>query len=344
MKHLEKIHPPWEPGSEWSKLYGELGSWHESLPDSLRFTRAAVQKRKFTGQHGALLFLHLCYHQTMCDLTRIGMGDLFRIKGRLVFPPEQHHFLSNVQDDCFDHCIAVSSIFREALAHGAEAYADTWLCVVAHDASRVQVNYFQRRFGSAIMRTSLAEDVDSALSSNVDVLTRLVPLVALAKPLLQATLKLATSVGDGGAGGSNSEDGAAVRSAPEDVLNPLAIYRMARKDIVLGSPPEAEAATREEIEAETGAQADEAANQQLLAEIQPQPAPQLHHQDMQAHATFPMDLPASFDELQVYIDLPSMLPPAEYGVGFADADLYYGGQGEQGELESGASQGRVSMW
>lgn len=326
VKQLDLIQPPWEAQSEWNKLYQDLKRWNSGLAGSLRFTRSAIQKRKITNQHGGLLFLHLCYHQTMCDLTRIGMSDLFRIKNPIVFPAQQRQFLVDVQDDCFDHSMSVSAIFRDALTHGPEAYSDTWLCVVAHDASRVQVHYRSKLLGSAAARETLVTDVDAALKSNAEMLTKLVPLIALAKPLLDATLNLVTaaSVGEPVVGvHSGSRDSGASKSA-EDVLNPLAIYRMARKhamtqdnsDEVIEIPPYFH-----------------------HGQINPSGEPARDPNAALSLDEMAMYLPTSFDELQVYMGLTDLLPtyaPESYG-----ADIlgpYYTDTGAFGSGEASHSR------
>ncbi|CEJ81055.1 hypothetical protein VHEMI01206 [[Torrubiella] hemipterigena] len=305
VKHLDVIQPPWEAQSEWSKLYQDLKRWNSGLPASLRFTRSAIQKRKITNQHGGLLFLHLCYHQTVCDLTRIGMSDLFRIKNPLVFPAEQRQFLIDVQDDCFDNSMSVSAIFRDALTHGPEAYSDTWLCVVAHDVSRVQVHYRSKQLGSAAARETLVTDVDAALKTNAEMLTRLVPLIALAKPLLDATLNLvaAASVGEPVVH-SGSRNSGASKSA-EDVLNPLAIYRMARKHAMTQDNGDKDS---EEV-IETPPYFDHG---QIHLSGEPARDPNAAV-SLDAMAMY---LPTSFDELQVYMGLTDLLPtyaPESYG-------------------------------
>ena len=195
VKHLDESQPPWMEQSEYSTLRAECQAWYSSLPESLKFSRSAVQKRKVSGQHGALMLLHITYHQSMCDLTRIGMVELFRIRAPIVFPAEQHEFVQSVQDACFDHCMAFSSVLQEALHHGTEAFADTWLCVVAHDVSRVQIHYAKNRLGSSARHDhyGFASEVNAALSVNFEALHRMIPLLALAKPLVSLFLVALTA-------------------------------------------------------------------------------------------------------------------------------------------------------
>lgn len=189
VKHLDVAKPPWMQDSEFSTIQAALSQWHNSLPDSLQFTRSALQKRKVSDQHGALLLMHLTYHQSICDLTRIGMRELFKIREPILFPPDQDGFLRKVQDECFDNAMAVSDVFQEALKHGTESLADTWLCVVAHDAARVLVYYLVNKMGSTGRHSenTLRVRVTQALWANVQALQRMKPMFALAKPLVSGT-------------------------------------------------------------------------------------------------------------------------------------------------------------
>lgn len=192
VKHLDDSQPPWAQDSEFSLVCHSLTHWAECLPKSLQFDRSAIQKRKISNQHGALMLLHLTYHQTMCDLTRIGMPELFRIRVPFQFPPEKADFVERVQNACFDNCIAVTNVFREALHHGLEGFADTWLCVVAHDSLRVVVHYLSKRLGTLARHDSgtVRDMAVEGVGVNVRVLEKLIPLQALAKPLVSLGLHL----------------------------------------------------------------------------------------------------------------------------------------------------------
>ncbi|UNI18320.1 hypothetical protein JDV02_004594 [Purpureocillium takamizusanense] len=332
VKHLDESQPPWVDQSEYSTLRAECQAWYSSLPESLKFSRSAVQKRKVSGQHGALILLHITYHQSMCDLTRIGMAELFRIRAPIAFPAEQHEFVQQVQDACFDHCMAVSSVLQEALHHGTEAFADTWLCVVAHDVSRVQIHYAKNHLGSGTRHDhyGFASEVNAALSVNFEALHRMTPLLALAKPLHTAALALAKSAGFelsmadpearfNASGNAPSRPGSPCPLTPEYVLNPLAIYRMARKEIRASRSSGADCADR-----------SCAADEEYTEVHQPMPTPAMESSAIaepayraadnpqdQADAIRnmpmpePFQLPMSFDDLQVYMSLPPLLDPYE---------------------------------
>lgn len=136
VKHLHTTDLPWLlPDSEFAQLRRDMLHWYVSLPPSISLTRSAIYMRKETNQHGALILLHITYHQSMVNLMRISIPDHFRMQSSLVFPDEQHEFLRMLQDACFDSSIAVSDAFREALGNGPESLADMWLCVAAHGSA-----------------------------------------------------------------------------------------------------------------------------------------------------------------------------------------------------------------
>ena len=170
-------------------LEASFQHWYNSLPGSLHFSRTAIYMRKESSQLGGLLFLHVTYHQTMCDLTRIGMRDLFKIRAAFEFPPERTDFLKQVQDKCFEHCMALSSIYEEAMRYGPEALSDTWLSVVAHDSSRVIVHYISNDLGTSVEKgESLKKLAVLALHANIIALKKMITIHSLAKPLVSQTI------------------------------------------------------------------------------------------------------------------------------------------------------------
>lgn len=72
IKHLDTARNPWMPDSEFAQLDAELRYWYDNLPANLQFTPTTLYIRQETSQVGALCALHYAYHQTMCDLYRIG--------------------------------------------------------------------------------------------------------------------------------------------------------------------------------------------------------------------------------------------------------------------------------
>jgi hypothetical protein len=83
IKHLDTAKTPWLPDSEFARLDAELRHWYDTLPANLQFTPTTLYIRQETSQVGALCALHYAYHQTMCDLYRIGM---FLVEDGLTVP------------------------------------------------------------------------------------------------------------------------------------------------------------------------------------------------------------------------------------------------------------------
>jgi hypothetical protein len=184
VKHLDEALDPWLPDSQFQQLQAELRRWHDRLPYSLRFSRTAIYMRKESSQTGGLLLLHITYHQTFCDLNRIAMGNLFKILPRIEFPPTQTAFVKQIQDQCFEHAVVLSSIFEEAGKHGPDTLADTWLSIIAHETVKVIVNYVAQDMGTADKDDEFRRQVTSYLHQNIRALKRMIPMYALAKPLV----------------------------------------------------------------------------------------------------------------------------------------------------------------
>ncbi|KAK9422394.1 putative Sulfatase N-terminal domain-containing protein [Seiridium unicorne] len=119
VKHFDTALPPWLQGSDFAQLESALFSWYEELPGNLQFTQIAIYMRKESSQLGALLLLHWTYHQSLCDLNRIGMRDLFQIRKAINFPPDQSDFQKRTQDRCNEHATAIALMFAEASKHGS---------------------------------------------------------------------------------------------------------------------------------------------------------------------------------------------------------------------------------
>ena len=301
VKHLDTAQPPWLETSEFATLCGSLNTWFTSLPKSLQCDRFAIQKRKVSDQHGALMMMHLTYYQTMCDLTRIGMPELFRIRMPIHFPADRADFVTRVQNVCVDHCLGVTNVFREALNHGHDMFGDTWACIVAHDSTRVIAHFYTKKVASQ-RDASFA----SGLAANLQALWRMIPLQALAQPLYasakamiqKADIQLPTLPEDDTAASEPARPPSPSPLTPEYVLNPLAIYRMARQDI------------RQHEKAPVPPSVDEDMQESFTLPPVQSPAP-----DMGYYPTgLDFQLPMGFDDLQMYMSLPA-LNQYEMGMG-----------------------------
>ncbi|KAK9776659.1 hypothetical protein SCAR479_06704 [Seiridium cardinale] len=233
VKHLDTALPPWLRGSDFAQLESALFSWYEELPGNLQFTQTAIYMRKESSQLGALLLLHWTYHQSLCDLNRIGMRDLFQIRKAINFPPDQSDFQKRTQDRCNEHATAIALMFAEASKHGHACFADTWLPVIAHDSTRVIVHYITHKLGTSTHKLAMVRPHSiSCMQANIIALKKMVPMFQLAKPLqmkCESNPKLADLVVNISNRSTSLE--APTQFTPEYILNPLAIYRMARRDI-----------------------------------------------------------------------------------------------------------------
>ncbi|KAJ5815698.1 hypothetical protein N7474_007475 [Penicillium riverlandense] len=239
VKHLDIARPPWLAGSEFLLLSAEFDNWRYSLPQSLQWRPDAIYARRESSQLGALTLLWCTYYQTLVDLYRIGMPAIFRLRKNVEFPPDQQGFLKHCRSVCYENAREVSNVISEALRHGIKALADTWLCIIAHDSTKVMLYYMQQNE----MAQGDVGDIKALVQRNLDGLIQMRPMVATAEYCCLSMVKMMIAAGiqphisQGAANnGSTSEPvdempsipGSPVQESPENVLNPLAIYRMAR--------------------------------------------------------------------------------------------------------------------
>ncbi|KAJ5334027.1 uncharacterized protein N7506_007810 [Penicillium brevicompactum] len=243
VKHLDTSRPPWEPESEFQQLKRDFVSWKRCLPQNLKWHSGAIWARKESSQLGALTLLWCTYHQTLVDLYRIGMPTLFRIRRYVEFPLEQQNFLDDCRRVCFNSAREVSRIIVEASRHGIYALADTWLCIIAHDSTKVMLYYFKHITDSpAALSPSEAEETTVLVQRNLEAIMQMRSLVATAEHCYHSVIKMIIAAGlrpqlthvstddqDQPENDEASSDSQSpVQESPEAVLNPLAIYRMAR--------------------------------------------------------------------------------------------------------------------
>ena len=259
IKRLDTAMLPWLPESEFAQLDGESRAWYSSLPPSLQFTPTAMYIRKETSQLGALFSLHYMYHLTMCDLYRISAPRLYKLRHAFDFPPEQIRFLTHLQAELFVHARSVASITAEAARHGPHALADSWIPTITYDACRGMLFYLTQIMDPAAEQTRLLmSETIPLVQTSIKALRYMQSMYSIAELLANAAEKMLekVSVGPEGTpaghsivpdepypsaetdGVESSAPGTPVQSAPDYVLNPLSIYRMARKAIPEKHAPE----------------------------------------------------------------------------------------------------------
>ena len=141
IKHLDIAKAPWLPDSEFARLDAELCSWYGSLPANLEFTPSVVYMRQESYQLGALVLFHCAYHQTICDLYRLGTPALYKLRSTIHFPPDKIQFLRHLQWCLFKEARTLAALIAEGHRHGPRIIGDTWLPTITYDSSRIMLFY-----------------------------------------------------------------------------------------------------------------------------------------------------------------------------------------------------------
>ncbi|KAL4868974.1 hypothetical protein BDV12DRAFT_208853 [Aspergillus spectabilis] len=256
IKHLDTAVSPWLPNSEFAILDRACWEWYESLPHNLQFITSTIYMRKASSQLGALVLLHCSHHQTLCDLYRLGAPSLFKLRSAIEFPPEQNEFLRKMRSDLYQAAKTLATIISEAERHGPHILSDTWLPTVTYDSSRIMLYYLTQLIDPSEQNSKdLVVQTIPYLQSNIRALKAMQPLNAVSERLSNAAetmLKLLGSEAeivrnivpddpypsDPEEAGRQSPPGVPAQSAPDYVLNPLTIYRMARRTIPERHAPE----------------------------------------------------------------------------------------------------------
>ncbi|KAJ5971510.1 uncharacterized protein N7479_001428 [Penicillium vulpinum] len=250
IKHLGEAMVPWDPASEFALLDSDCRAWYDSLPASLQFTPDAIYIRKDTSQLGALCLLHCAHYQTVCDLYRLGAPALYKLRAAFDFPPEQGEFLRHLQKVLFDSARALATIIGQTATHGPQMLADSWLPTIVYDSCRIMVYHLthildpRSENAKALVRAAIP-----LLRSNINVLKLMASLNAIASSLASAAETMLDRSGiesemvtqniiPDDPYQSADEEETPVQSAPDYVLNPLTIFRMARKSIPERHAPE----------------------------------------------------------------------------------------------------------
>jgi hypothetical protein len=110
------------------------------------------------------------------------MPTLFRIRRNVEFPSEQQDFLNDCRRVCFNSAREVSKIIVEALRHGIKGLADTWLCIIAHDSTKVMLYYLKHITDSSVaLSPSEADETRLLVKKNLGALMQMRSLVATAE-------------------------------------------------------------------------------------------------------------------------------------------------------------------
>ncbi|KAL4923126.1 fungal specific transcription factor domain-containing protein [Aspergillus undulatus] len=259
IKHLDTAISPWLPNSEFAILDKACWDWYNSLPENLRFNTSTIYSRKASSQLGALVLLHCSHYQTLCDLYRLGAPALFKLRSAIEFPADQTEFLQKLRLDLYDAAKALARIIDEAERHGPHILSDTWLPTITYDSSRIMLYYLTQLIDPREQDSKdLVVQTIPYLQSNIRALRAMQPLNAVSERLCnlaETMLRLLGSEAEIANPGRNivpddpyppdteelgrqSPPGIPAQSAPDYVLNPLTIYRMARRTIPERHAPE----------------------------------------------------------------------------------------------------------
>lgn len=149
IKHLDTAKLPWSADSEFSLLDAELRSWYDSLPANLEFTPSTIYMRKESDKLGALCLFHCAYHQTMCDLYRIGTPALYKLRSAFHFPADKSLYKRHLQWALFKEARTLAAIIAEGERHGPRINGDTWLPTIVYDSNRIMLFYLTQLTDSA---------------------------------------------------------------------------------------------------------------------------------------------------------------------------------------------------
>ncbi|KAL5429348.1 hypothetical protein PMIN05_010752 [Paraphaeosphaeria minitans] len=144
IKHLDAVHPPWVPNGEFEALDREIDEWKYSHPQWMSFSSDNIYIRRESSQLGALFIIHCMYHHVLCDLHRIALPNLFKMREPFEFPPEQFGFMAKLQTTCFQNAQRVSVLTSTILQHGVKYLADPILPSFVYNSSRIMLYYIAR--------------------------------------------------------------------------------------------------------------------------------------------------------------------------------------------------------
>ncbi|KAH8799683.1 fungal-specific transcription factor domain-containing protein [Xylogone sp. PMI_703] len=252
IKKIDITQPPQLPDPEFINIEQSLDEWFGSLPSTLRFTTASIYIRKDSDQLGALFLLHCSYHISVCDFYRVSvpmlLPGLLRSWASAELNLDQQSFRMKYQRKCFEHARSVADIFAKIIAYGPKLLADNWLCTCAFESIRTMLYYTMQGTGQDQdpSRRLLAETIPH-FKANMKAIRLMIPLFATAEQCYSAATALLRKAGIGPQlveGTQESDDqlntaelesvidhsSPAVES-PENVLNPLSIYALTRRDI-----------------------------------------------------------------------------------------------------------------
>ena len=126
--------------------------------------------------------MHCAYHQTLCDLLRLGAPALYKLRGAFQFPPEQHEFLRYLQRELLRNAMDIATITSETSRHGVRMLSDTWLPTIIYDSSRIMLYHLTQLVdpGSEDIRI-IVHEILPLVRQNIATLEMMQPLHAVCR-------------------------------------------------------------------------------------------------------------------------------------------------------------------
>lgn len=244
--------PPWLANSEFAQLMSDINNWKTSLPPFLEFSPDNIYIRKDSSQLGALFLIHCLYHHAICDLNRISLPELFKIRQPFSFPANQRAFVSQLQDGCFEQARHIAHLFSTVMRHGVKHLADPILPSYAYNSNRIMLFYIARLLDlSKPNALPLVNETINLVKCNNEALRAMSLMFPLADSLYVISErwvgKLQTSFTRGIAPGPsdiadsrdqmkvNTTSPSAIQNLPGQELNPLSMFRLTRKTLQIES-------------------------------------------------------------------------------------------------------------
>ncbi|EXJ77350.1 hypothetical protein A1O3_09576 [Capronia epimyces CBS 606.96] len=155
---------PWHPESPFMRLINETAQFHADLSRHCALTDLNLYIQKEQHLVGAIHYLHLAYHASVIDLTRIALpGFSFPLASTLAHAPPT--FRTQCQQRCRYHASEISKIIRRAREYGPEAFDDHFCNVATFESTKAQIIYCATvRPHDAALRLEVAEDIRTNLS------------------------------------------------------------------------------------------------------------------------------------------------------------------------------------
>jgi hypothetical protein len=129
------------------------------------------------------------YHHAICDLNRIALLELFKVRERFDFPDEQVPFMEALQRVCFEESQRVAELISTVLRHGVKYLADPILPSFAYNSSRIMLYYIARILDLSRPESGvIISQVLNLVESNVRALREMSLMYPLAEPLVSTIL------------------------------------------------------------------------------------------------------------------------------------------------------------